>query len=704
MAVNQDNEKLRKWQRRMEHHSEKWENYSQKFDPREEMVRGTKTIKPCCDYDTRNKIYHVRNIASELIEAQVDAAIPTPKVTPRHKEDEALAKIIEDMLIDEMDRMPMEVINDMMERTVPIQGGAFLLVEWDNSVRTQSTVGDLTAQYIHPKQVVPQDGVYSGIEDMDFFILKLPQTKEYIKKRYGVEVKEESEEEPEVRTLDTDGTAASDLVTQYVAYYRNDKGGIGIYSWVGDTELEDLEDYQARILKRCTKCGAVVPEATETIPPSKDGKHPTEDREGSHDWMATITGKETETAKPHQHTVKCPYCGGTKFSESQEEYEEVYLPKESAMGVKIPGAERVESVDANGMPVIELKPTKIPYYKPNVYPIIMQKSVSEFGQLLGSSDVDKIADQQNSENRIMAKLMDMTIKGGSFATLPSDATVSAENEEMKVVRLENVADKQMIDTYSMMPSGDEVNSLLTMYSQIYEEARQQIGITDSFQGRRDTTATSGKAKEFAAQQSAGRLESKRVMKEAAYQQIFEAIFKFKLAYADEPRPIIAHDPEGKVEYEVFDRYDFLKQDEAGQWYWNDQFLFSVDTSAPLSRDKEALWQETRMNLQTGAFGDPTSFDTLILFWRKMEEYHYPGAADVQKHLETLRDQQMMMQQQQQMMMQQQQQMQAQLQDDAIEAQAVENILKGGKDGNKKKTETDTNEQPPKREDYQALKN
>jgi len=40
-----------------------------------------------------------------------------------------------------------------------------------------------------------------------------------------------------------------------------------------------------------------------------------------------------------------------------------------------------------------------------------------------------------------------------------------------------------------------------------------------------------------------------------------------------------------------------------------------------------------MNLQTGAFGDPRSTDTLILFWAKMEELHYPGAAATKKHME-----------------------------------------------------------------------
>ena len=47
-----------------------------------------------------------------------------------------------------------------------------------------------------------------------------------------------------------------------------------------------------------------------------------------------------------------------------------------------------------------LLPTKIPYYKPEVYPLVLQRNVSLFGQLLGDSDADKIADQQNTVNRL----------------------------------------------------------------------------------------------------------------------------------------------------------------------------------------------------------------------------------------------------------------------------------------------------------------
>lgn len=40
-----------------------------------------------------------------------------------------------------------------------------------------------------------------------------------------------------------------------------------------------------------------------------------------------------------------------------------------------------------------------------------------------------------------------------------------------------------------------------------------------------------------------------------------------------------------------------------------------------------------MNLQTGAFGDPSNTETLVLFWTKMELLHYPGAAETKQYLE-----------------------------------------------------------------------
>jgi len=646
-----DMQKLAMWQHRLADNRSKYAVEEAKMDTREALYRGIDTVTPMVPGDKTTKAPHVRNICAEMIESLVSSTIPMPKVTARRKKDERLAKVIEDMLRNEINRMPFEQLNDMMERTVPIQGGAAFLVEWDNNQRTHYTVGELTVQTVHPKQIVPQDGVYTGIEDMDYIILKVPQTKEYINARYGVDVSDQSEEFPEAKGI-VEGTA-TDMVTQNIAYYRNDKGGIGVYSWVNNTQIEDLEDYQARHLKKCAVCGASENDALEPLS------------------EATVDGTPAGVPGKRKRGV-CPHCGSKRWVDGAEDYEEVYEPIRRTDGSYIPGAQYAMEPDELGNMVAVEQPTKVPYYKPDIYPVILCKNVSVFGQFLGDSDIDKLESYQNATNRIEAKIADKLLKAGSYITLPPDASIKFDAQDMKVIRPQSAADKAMIDVYDLQ--GD-ISPDLAYLSQVYEEAKQVIGVTDSYLGRSDPTATSGKAKEFAAAQSAGRMESKRVMKEAAYAALYEAMFKFKLAYADEPRPVVAKDNRGNKAYEEFNRYDFLEQDDAGEWCWNDQFLFSCDTASALANNREALWQETRNNLQTGAFGNPAEIDTLILFWQKMALLHYPGAEDTKDFMEQKQMQQMQMQQ----MMQRQQQM-AQLRTTAggMDSGTVNSVLEQAK--------------------------
>lgn len=664
-------DKLELWKDRLTRSKAAWSKHSERFNEREVLYRGKMRIDQAAQYDRERPAFLVRNCIHENIEAEVDTTVPMPKVRAVHPEDEPQAQIIEDMIIEMMDKLPFERINDMMERMTYIQGGGFYFIEWDNSIRTHTTLGGLTVQAIHPKQFVPQDGVYN-IDDMDYFFLKLSQTKEYIRKRYNVNLSDSTEEEPEARAV-AESTSDS-LVTQYVAYYKNDNGGIGKFSWVRDTVLEDLEDYQSRVFDYCKKCNKVIPAIKqEELPPSKDGKHPLGD---GNELPKDFDGKTDDKPRKSTGTGKCPYCHGA-LTQKAEKDEEILVPFTSTGGVQIPG-EQMSTI--GGMPM--MLPTKVPYYVPNVFPVVSQIGVSVFGQLLGESDCDLMAPTQNAINRITAKMMDEIISGGSFMILPDDASVDVSNDEYKVFRISNAADKQLFDTISTFPDTEELSAQMAMRNQLYEETRQIIGITDSYLGRQDRTATSGKAKEFSAAQASSRFESKRIMKEAAYQQIFELIFKYMLAYADEPRPVKAKDQNGATVYRTFDRYDFLKQDADGEWYWNTEFDFSVDPNTPLAKDREAMWQETRLNLTQGCYGNPQDLNTLILFWRKMEELHYPGAGDV---IQSLQEQLM---QQQQMMLQQQQAQMAQAQAveqvnrDNAEAQAVTEILKGKNNGDK----------------------
>lgn len=633
-----DREKLRMWQDRLSANEERYSHNYAAMDRREELYRGDNSIQALIPGDERTSTPHVRNICAELVEAQVSSSVPAPKVTPRRKRDELLAKLIEDWLRNEDDRLPTEENNDMMERTVPIQGGAGFLVEWDNTQRSHTTVGEVSVSTLHPRQILPQDGVYSGIEDMDYVFLKIPATKEYIQRRYGVSVRTVAESEPEVKGGEHTA-AADDMVTMYCAYYRNEKGGIGLFSWVDETIVEDLEDYQARRLRKCAMCGAPEPmEADPLEEQTLDGTNPAADETVPLDDAAQESVRRYGSARRN-----CPYCGSTKWETEEQDYEEIYIPIVRRDGTVIPGVHPVERVneellDENGLPTVEvvMEPTRIPSYKPNIYPVILQKNVSVYGKFLGESDIDKIETNQNAINRIHAKMIDKLCAAGSFVTLPIGARIKVDGNDMRVLNLKNAADLALISVQTMEGdiSQDEV-----YLEQLYQESRQGIGITDSFQGRRDATATSGKAKEFSAAQTAGRLESKRIMKEAAHARRFEAMFKFWLAYADEPRPVVSRDVFGEVQYEELNRYDFLEQDAAGQWYWNDQFLFSCDTSAPLASNREAMWQETRMNFESGAFGNPTQIQTLMLFWTKMEALHYPEAGATKEYFRRLQEQQ-----------------------------------------------------------------
>ncbi len=679
--------KLDIWQKRLSDSDAGFSAEVAKMDEREQVYNGCRKLTPLVAGDCSNQsTSHVRNIVFENVESQIDSTIRYPKVTPLRKKDEHLAHIIERFLRNELERMPFESINDMVERTCNIQGGVLYWAEWDNSARTHTTVGELVISAVHPKQLAPQPGVYTDIDDMDWFILKRPTTKQSILREYGIDVMLESESEPELRSSNGEGTA-DEALTQYIGYEWGENGKINKYSWVNDIELEDLENYQARRLPVCEKCGRVRPMpgqmiystipmhgAEKRIPPlAALGRNDSVgadtallqqlagmsmgDAEGAPEGGGILAGMEVVPEVPQVQGEEygggpCPWCGCEDFTDEEMEFEQVFTQIQTKGGVVIPGAHMEPGED--GVPV--MKPTLIPFYQPDVYPVVLQRSVSVFGQLLGNSDVDAIRDQQNTVNRIEQKIIERLMKAGSRVTLPNDVRYSTDPKEGEVWRVKDPKDKNMIDVYTF--SGD-LSYEIAYLNQVYEEARQILGITNSLQGRPDSTATSGKAKEFSAAQSAGRLESKRVMKNAAYAKLFERMFKNWLAYSDEPRPITYRNMNGELEYEEFNRYDFLEQDADGQYWWNDLFLFGVDSAAPLANNREALWQETRMNLQTGAFGDPASTETLILFWTKMEEQNYPGASMTKQYLENKLQNERQAQAQQLRMMQAQQMAQAQ---------------------------------------------
>mgnify|MGYP003307197036 CR=1 FL=1 len=620
---------LQLWQDRLRRNESAMAAEFAAMEKRSSLYNGTREIDRPPGTDTSKKAQQasgVRNIVAELMEAQVDSSFPMPKVTARRQEHEQLAKTLEDYLRNETDRLPFERMNDLDERISPVQGGDIFLVEWDSDRHTHHTRGELCISILHPRQVIFQHGV-NEVNDMDYIILNMSMTKAHVLEKWGVDVENETEKEPAARG----GTdTADDVVTVHFGYFRNKKGGIGRFAWVNDTVLEYLEDYQARKGRICAKCGG------------------------------DMTGEES-----------CPYCGSRKAEERDSDTFPLYEDIVRSDGSTISQYEQVEQMPEEGMqplmmdewgnayeaqPMMVTRPREIPYYKPDIYPIVIRKNVSVWGKVLGDSDVDKIADQQNMIKKCDTRIQEKLDKGGSVLTHGEETEVEYTDEQLKIVRFSKPSEVSMFGVHNLQVD--------TSYDQAvadsnYQQARNILGITDSFQGRPDRTATSGTAKQIAVAQSAGRLESKRIMKNAMYADLYEAMFKFLLAYSDEPRSVRHKNVDGSTTYSEFNKYDYLAQDAAGEWYWIDDFLFSVDNSSALAGNREAMWQEIRMNLQTGAFGNPQELDTLILFWSMMANQHYPFAAEIKEQLEGKKqmqeqqmEQQMQMQNQQEQMMQQ----------------------------------------------------
>lgn len=641
MVAKNQNKTLSEWKSRLEEAKNKYADERNQMISYRKYYKGSRDIQPSVNSSILKvkKAANVRNVVYELIESQVDSSIPMPKVRAIHAEDDELAVRIEKLLENMVINLKLQVLNDSMERVTYVQGGSLFHVQWDSTKGLHSEVGAVVVDKIHPYKVIPQPGV-TDLNDMDYFFVQDVMTKKAVKRFYGVDVTDAENDDMEIATNNSEVNTNEDLVTVNTCYYRNDDGGIGKYVWCDVFELQNFEDYQARLRDTCAECGANMIDGVCPICGSKKKKKKTDDYE------ELIEGIEISVD------------GGRKARlDPNNEDSELYTnePEFDEEGNPIVGED--------GMPTIKRVKKKIPYYKPNIYPVILRKNISEEDRFLGGSDVKVMMDQQDAIKKYSTKIDEKLMKAGSALTLPDGLEFEKTDKEFKIVRVRNAADVSMINVLNLQAN---VESDIKMLDINYDAARSTIGITDSYQGKYDSSATSGTAKQFSINQAAGRLESKRTMKNEAYARLYETMFKFWLAYADQTTAITTSDSSGNTVHDTLDRHEFLKMDAAGEFYWNDEFIFETDPTSTLMANREAMWNQTDQKLQSQAFGPLGDLNTLKTYWTFMKANGYPNAGmaleSVMERIQTFEEQQ---------------QMQAQMQaEQALAAQTPDNLVQG----------------------------
>lgn len=595
------------------------------------QYRGDPSIDPVAgdiSDETPSDATVVRNITYELVESQITTYIPSPKsdAVSIGERSAKNAMSIEQMLRTIRNKLPVEELNDIDERYTYIYGGSIWLVEWDESIKTHNTVGGIKLSVLSPRRFVGQPYIYR-IEDMEYCFVEFETTKEDLVRKYSA-----SFEDAEDTVNDT--TSDDDTATMYVCYYKDDEDRICQYIWSGDVELRNLENYYSRKREYCVRCG-----------------------------------KKKQICN----------CENAEYEIRDEEYEELERDIVLSDGVnKIPA--QMPMFDENGMPILEdvqlpikdqagndvysfdkesgltlpiteprqipkMQPTRLPFYTPKSFPIVIRKNTSRENSVLGQSDCEFIRPQQQAINKVESRIMQKLMRSGVTPCIPDGSSVALNNSVFgQVIRLK----PGEMGQYGVIDTQVNISIDVMEADRLYDQAKRILGISESFQGHYDPSAKSGVAKQTQAMQSSGRLDSKRKMKNYAWSQIDRIIFELLLAFADEPRPVAYKDAFGALHETQFSRYDFLLMDDNYEWYYDDEYLFSADASEDVATDRPTLWQENRLNFEKGTYGDPRDPKVQLIYWLNQQKAHYPFAQDnVERVREIIKEQAVMEQMQQQ---------------------------------------------------------
>lgn len=518
----------------------------------------------------------VYNIAYEFIESQVDPTVPQPSVKSKRPEFAWLATMAEDSLANDIAELGIERINDINERITPAQGLSIIEVAWNPDYKHKLHRGELQLISRHPKQLIPQQGIYK-LQDMDYFFVLESMTKEQIMRDYGKDVDYAGEEYPDVTNLYANENSfnnENEKVTKITAWYKDKDGEISKFSWVEHTVLEDYPKFFCRRLDRCAHCNEV---------------------------------KDLEV---FEETGQCANCGSTKFESTIEKEETVAAPIRIGNGeVIMPGA-------------------TIPYFVPSRYPFSIRINVPKNFSFEGQSDIDVVRDQQDTIKKAATKAEEKIIKGGSVITLADDLANQITDETYQIIRM----NPQQRASFGVENLQADIGPEILWIQDAYKKAQSMLGITDSFQGKEDPTAKSGVAKQIQVQQASGRMQSKQKNKYESFKELFEIMFEFKLAFYDELRPYLPKDQEGKNMLQVFDKYAFVLRDAEGKLYYNTDFVFSADSAQGLPKDKIFVFNQAKEMSAAGLI-DP------IQFWGIMEQIGFPNAKLIKKQLEERQQQQ-----------------------------------------------------------------
>lgn len=535
---------------------------------------------------TSETVKPLRRLAYELIEDKVNPRIPAPKMSPRYHADLVPVNATEHLIKHEMDKMLSEETHNESEHSTLIDSTSWFKVSWNPFDNTHERSGMPMVEVCPIDTVFPQPGIYD-YKRLEYIFERSTITQAQCKDLFGRTV------------LSPDN---NDLVEIITTYYLNEDRHLGRFIWVeatGQVLANELE-WAMRKRRECAKCHKVVPIAAEC--PVCGSKH-----------LHYVSVKE-ERLTEDMVMVTNPYRAGTTMDIKQD----------------VNQLDEAQTIPAG---------TVIPHYLIRQLPFVPRRNTKLARSLYGISEVELMLENQEETNRFLNKASRKSAASKTYITKMRDTAITNENDELSYIDVDDPKEVSAIQPKQVM---SDINEEMAMAATLYDYAKSTSGITNTDQGKADTTARSGKAKQIQLAASEQRKQAPSTMRDAAYAGLYELIFKFMLAFSDEERSFVNILPDGTQREEIWSKYMFLNRDEDGNFYYRDDFAWSVDTASDITQDRMAMWQLIDQDYLNGTMGneiDPVR--AMKMYWQMKDQFGYPTAKfalafinDSVKHLPT----------------------------------------------------------------------
>lgn len=516
------------------------------------------------------KIKALRKMAFEMVEQKINPRIPAPKMSPRYYSDIVPVEATEALLRHEMDKMLSEETQDESEHSTLIDSTSWFKVTWDPFENTHERSGMPVVESCPIDSVFPQPGV-SNYKKLEYIFERKLLTIATIFDLFDRAVKHPSDE---------------DLVQVVEVYYLNEDRHVGRFVYVEDTLVvlaNDLE-WGMRRRRECSACDNVV-----------------------------------------NIEAVCPICGGTDFHyvgvkshKLEQDLVKVVNPYRS--GDSSDSEEDEDTVDTGS--AIKAG-TDIPFYLIRQLPFVPKRHIKVPKEIYGISEVAIVMEQQDSANKLLNKAERKSESSKAWVTKLKDTRIDDESKELAYIEVESAQEGQAIQVKQVMA---DITEELTMAQMFYEGAKSTVGVTDTDQGKNDPSARSGKAKQMQLAASQQRQAAPTLQRNIAYAGVYELLFKYLLAFSDEERSFVKVMPDGTSREEVWSKFMFLDQDEDGNFYYRDDFAWSVDDATEITQDRASMWQLIDNDYLNGVMGseiDPVR--ALRMYWHMKQAAGYPTA-------------------------------------------------------------------------------